>query len=306
MPVKDLVDLGSKIQEMDGDLKRLDDVLRTPPDPEAVGSQPDEEDSKGEWPVQLAGHVTLQDITFGYSSLEPPLFEHITIDVPPGKRVAFVGPSGSGKTTLAYLVCGLYHPWEGAILFDNKRRGEIPRTVMINSFSVVGQDIFLFEGTVRDNLTLWDRTIPDEVLIRACEDAAILDVVLTQPGGLDGRILEGGVNLSGGQRQRLEIARALVQNPSILVLDEATSALDAETEAIIAERLRLRGCTMILVAHRLSTIPTAMKSSCSRKARSSSGARMMNCGRDRASTRNCFARAKGSRKPKYDQQRIKF
>ena len=107
---------------------------------------------------------------------------------------------------------------------------------------------------MRDNLTLWDGTVPDEVLVRACEDAAVLDVVLALPGGLDGMLLEGGANLSGGQRQRLEIARALVQNPSILVLDEATSALDAETERIIVERLRLRGCTCVVVAHRLSTI----------------------------------------------------
>jgi ATP-binding cassette subfamily C protein len=186
--------------------------------------------------------------------VEPPLFENITIDIPPGCRVAFVGASGSGKTTLAYLICGLYRPWAGAVLFDGQPRTAIPHAVMVNSFAMVGQDITIFEGTVRDNLTLWDRTLPDETLLRACEDAAILEVVLALPGGLDGWLLEGGANLSGGQRQRLEIARALVQNPSILVLDEATSALDAETERIIIERLRLRGCTCVVVAHRLSTI----------------------------------------------------
>ena len=137
---------------------------------------------------------------------------------------------------------------------DGSPRAEVPREVLIHSFSMVSQDITLFEGTVRDNLTLWDRTVPDEVLVRACEDASVLDVVLALPGGLDGMLLEGGANLSGGQRQRLEIARALVQNPSILVLDEATSALDAETERVIVERLRLRGCTCVVVAHRLSTI----------------------------------------------------
>jgi ATP-binding cassette subfamily C protein len=125
---------------------------------------------------------------------------------------------------------------------------------MTRSFSVVSQEVTIFEGTVRENLTLWDNSIPNETLLRACEDAAILDVVLALPGGLDGRLVEGGNNLSGGQRQRLEIARALVVNPSILVLDEATSALDAETECTIVERLRLRGCTCVVVAHRLSTI----------------------------------------------------
>ena len=256
-PIKDLVDLGSEIQEMDGDLKRLDDVLRAPPDPGALhetGEDKEGENSPGEWPLQLQGRVTLKDITFGYSPVEPPLFTDINIDVKPGNRIAFVGASGSGKTTLAYLVCGLYQPWEGAVLFDGVARSEIPRTLMTNSFSVVGQDVTIFEGTVRENLTLWDSTIHDEALVKACRDAAVLDVVLALPGGLDGHLLEGGTNLSGGQRQRMEIARALVQNPTVLVLDEATSALDAETERIIVDRLRLRGCTCVVVAHRLSTI----------------------------------------------------
>src|SRR5262249_14754986 len=122
------------------------------------------------------------------------------------------------------------------------------------SIGYVDQDILLFEGTVRDNLTLWDRTVPDAALVRACQDAAILDVVLALPGGFDAVLPEGGVTLSGGQRQRLEIGRPLLNTPSILVLDEATSALDAESERVIADNLRRRGCTCLLVAHRLSTI----------------------------------------------------
>jgi len=118
----------------------------------------------------------------------------------------------------------------------------------------VEQEIFLFGGTVRDNLTLWDDTIPDAQLLQACQDAAILDVVMAISGGLNGKLLESAANLSGGQRQRLEIARALVNNPSILVMDEATSALDAETEKQIDRNIRRRGCTCIVVAHRLSTI----------------------------------------------------
>ncbi|MEM7404036.1 MAG: NHLP family bacteriocin export ABC transporter peptidase/permease/ATPase subunit [Pseudomonadota bacterium] len=252
-PIKDLVDLGAEIQELDGDLKRLDDVLAAEVDPEAVGEKTSVDETIN-WPLQLEGDIDIRGLTFGYSPLEPPLFDDVNINVPPGRRVAFVGSSGSGKSTMANIICGLYQPWDGGVYFDNYLRREIPRNVMVASFSVVSQEVFLFEGTVRENLTFWDETIPDSTLNRACEDAAILDVVLALPGGLDGHLREGGANLSGGQRQRLEIARALVQNPAILVLDEATSALDAETERIIDERLRLRGCTCVIVAHRLSTI----------------------------------------------------
>jgi ATP-binding cassette, subfamily C, bacterial len=253
-PIKDLVDLGAEIQELDGDLKRLDDVLIAEADPEAIGERDSGDEEVLDWPLQLEGQISIKNMSFGYSPLEAPLFDKLSIEVPPGRRVAFVGASGSGKSTMANIICGLYQPWEGEVLFDGNRRLDIPRSVMVASFSVVSQEVFLFEGTVRENLTFWDSTIPDETLVRACEDAAILDVVLALPGGLDGQLREGGANLSGGQRQRVEIARALVQNPTVLVLDEATSALDAETERVIDERLRLRGCTCVMVAHRLSTI----------------------------------------------------
>jgi ATP-binding cassette, subfamily C, bacterial len=126
--------------------------------------------------------------------------------------------------------------------------------VITHSLALIEQDISLFAGSVRDNLTLWDSTVPLSSLVRACKDAAIHEVILSMPGGYNADLAEGATNLSGGQRQRLEIARALVNNPSILVMDEATSALDAETEKIIDQRLRERGCTCVIVAHRLSTI----------------------------------------------------
>jgi len=151
-------------------------------------------------------------------------------------------------------VCGLYEPWEGEILLDGKPRSQLPRSVLASSVAMVEQDIFLFAGTVTENLTLWDDTVPRNDVIQACKDAAINDLVLLMPGGYDAELIEAGANISGGQRQRLEIARALVRNPSILVLDEATSALDAETEVIIDRNLRRRGCSCIVVAHRLSTI----------------------------------------------------
>jgi ATP-binding cassette subfamily C protein len=141
-------------------------------------------------------------------------------------------------------------------LFDGIPMAEIPHQRFAASVGAVNQEIFLFEGTVRDNLTLWDPTIDDTDLTRALRDAGMLDFVAARPGGIAGAVLEGGRNLSGGQRQRLEIARALVAYPSVLVLDEATAALDTLTESYILERIRMRGATCVVIAHRLSTIRT--------------------------------------------------
>lgn len=253
-PVNTLVGLGNKIQELEGDLNRLDDVLSNPINPGLKDENLPTQYATPTISYRLQGNVELRNITFGYSRVEDPLIENFSCTLKPGQRVAFVGGSGSGKSTLSKLVTGLYQPWEGEILFDGIPRQNIPRPVLSNSLAMVEQEIFLFSGTVRDNLTLWDETISNTQTMKACQDAAILDVVMAIPGGLDGKLLEGAANLSGGQRQRLEIARALVNDPTILVMDEATSALDTETEKIIDRNIRRRGCTCIIVAHRLSTI----------------------------------------------------
>jgi ATP-binding cassette, subfamily C, bacterial len=248
-PVNQLVSLGGELQELEGNLNRLDDVLSNPiiysPSPSSLSSLPS---------PKLEGYLELRNITFGYNRTAAPLVENFSLKLKPGQRVALVGGSGSGKSTIAKLVSGLYQPWSGEIYFDGELRSQIPHQVLVNSIATIEQDIMLFAGTVRDNLTLWDTTIPDSTVMQACRDAAVHDIVLSLPGGYGADLLEGATNLSGGQRQRLEIARSLVNNPSILLMDEATSALDAETEKIIDQNLRLRGCTCIIVAHRLSTI----------------------------------------------------
>jgi len=249
-PINQLVGLGGSLQEVEGEMTRLDDVLRHPEDPAVKAA----EQPAAAAPVKLLGQLELREVTYGYSRLDPPLIEGFHLLVRPGSRVALVGASASGKSTVAKLIGGLYRPWSGAVLLDGRPRIEVPRAVIANSLAMVDQEFFLCEGTVREVLTLWDRSAPDEDLIRAAKDACIHEDIAARPGGYDSKVEEGGTNFSGGQRQRLEIARALVGNPSLLVLDEATSGLDPVTEKQIDDNLRRRGCTCVIVAHRLSTI----------------------------------------------------
>jgi NHLM bacteriocin system ABC transporter peptidase/ATP-binding protein len=248
-PINALVALGGSLQEVEGEMNRLDDVHCHEAQPES-GREETASPELG----RLRGQLELRNVTFGYSRMEPPLIEDLSLTVRPGARVALVGASGSGKSTVARIASGLYRPWSGEVLLDGRPLSEIPRAVRADSMALVDQTIFLIEGSVREVLTLWDATVAEPDMVQAARDAWIHEVIAARPGGYASRVEEGGFNFSGGEQQRLEIARALVNNPSLLILDEATSALDPVAEEEIAGNLRRRAITCLIVAHRLSTI----------------------------------------------------
>ena len=254
-PVGRFVEFADERQMLETHMQRLDDIMETPEDP--VSTRRDGEANAiatFDGRLRLTGHVELRSVTFGYNRGRPPLIKDFNLLIKPGQRVAVVGPSGSGKSTLSRLVSGLYQPWSGEILLDGRARHEIPEEVLSRSLSMVDQHDVLFSATVRENITLWNPAVPDDDVVDAARDACIHDEILSRPLGYATPVEEDGDNFSGGQRQRLEIARALVGNPTVLILDEATSALDAATEEYVDDALRRRGCSCLIVAHRLSTV----------------------------------------------------
>lgn len=247
-PAMTIVSAGQTLQEMRTKMDRVDDVMEYPKEElfkegEITGDM-----------QKLTGNIELKNVVFGYSTFDEPIIKDFSINIPLGKSVAIVGESGCGKSTISKLIAGLYKPWSGEILFDDKPLNQIPQNIFRGSLAVVDQDIILFEDTIANNIKLWDSSIEDFEMILAANDAQIHEDIMQRPRGYQYKLIEGGKNLSGGQRQRIEIARALAQDPTIIVLDEATNALDAKTEYDVVTAIRNRGITCIIIAHRLSTI----------------------------------------------------
>ena len=203
---------------------------------------------------KLRGEVELRNVTFGYDRSLPPILKNFSMKIRPSEKVAFVGFSGCGKSTIAKLISGLYEPWEGEVLLDGIPVQQLNRAVKNNSLSVVNQDITLFEGTIADNIKMWDDSIEDFSMVLAANDAQIHQDIANRPGAYQTLLTENGKNFSGGQRQRIEIATALAKDPTILIMDEGTSALDSKTEQLVMQHIGSLGITTILIAHRLSTI----------------------------------------------------
>ena len=203
--------------------------------------------------------LELKSVSYSYQTMEAETLalKEISLQIEEGEFISIVGPSGCGKSTVTKIVSGLYRPWEGTVLFDGVDTYSIPKEVINASVSTVSQNITLFSGSIRDNLTMWNPCISEVDMVQAAKDACIHDVISQKPGGYDFKLTEGATNMSGGQRQRLEIARALATNPTILVMDEATSALDPVVEKQIIDNIKRRGCTCVIVAHRLSAIRDA-------------------------------------------------
>lgn len=250
-PFRHLTDLGQVLQEIKAELLRLDDSLQNKKDTWFLQKKEAASFEK------LQGELVLENVSYGYAKTQMPLIKNFSLKIEPGKMVALVGPSGCGKSTIAKLALGLIEPWEGRVLYDGKKRRNIHPLSLARSIGGVDQSIFLFSGSIKDNITFWNTEISDESLIRAAMDASIHETILNRSKGYQSSLETKGRNISGGERQRLEIARALALDPSLFILDEATSSLDAETEKQIMRSIKRRSSSCLLIAHRLSTVKEA-------------------------------------------------
>lgn len=248
-PLIELLEVSEYFYKLKGDVARIADVKQQATE-DILSSVDTTLNLSTKTPQPL---LELRQVQFGYSKLEPPIFANISLKINAGERVAIVGPTGGGKSSMAKLICGLYAPWSGEILLQDVPLREVSRAHLASLIGVVDQHIFLFAASIRDNLTLWNPKIADNTIYQALKIAHI-DEVVRERGGLECWVEERGRNFSGGQVQRLEIARALLGNPQLLILDEATAALDPLVEQKIYANLRRQHCTLVIIAHRLSTI----------------------------------------------------
>lgn len=248
-PVEDFIDIYQDFVQMRCEMERVEDVLDYPTDVDDYS-----EISNLDTENKLMGKIDVENITFGYGKLGRPVLTNFSMNLKPGSWVAIVGGSGSGKSTVAKLVTGLYKPWSGSIKFDDKTKDEIDPYIFHSSVAIVDQEKVMFHDSIKNNIKMWDESIEDFAVMLAARDSDIHEAIITRPDGYNHVISEGGKDFSGGQCQRIEIARALAQEPTIIILDEATSALDAKTENKVMQNIRKLGCTCIVIAHRLSTI----------------------------------------------------
>lgn len=250
-PALNLVNLNQTLQLLRINLLRIDDVMCHPQDSLL------DQDKFSKRLIsfdRLNGQVEVKGVSFGYGPLDPPLLKDIHLSIPAGTTAALVGTTGCGKSTLIKLIGGLLNPRNGEILFDGIPHLQYPREVLSRSIAVVEQNSYLFEDSVQQNINLMDPMPNQKEMIQAAQDACIHNDIMLRPGGYQSILERGGANFSGGQRQRLEVACALSRNPSILILDEATSAVDSITERKILENVRRKGCTCLIITHRLKTI----------------------------------------------------
>jgi ABC-type bacteriocin/lantibiotic exporter with double-glycine peptidase domain len=251
-PFQRLAGLWNKLQEIGIAIERLCDVIEAKPE--------ENRESHRQEIDKLQGYVKFKNVTFRYNKdAEVNILENINFEIKPGQTIALVGRSGSGKTTLSKLILGLYQPISGSISIDHQDLKNISLHSLRSQIGIVDQDTFLFSGTVKHNITLANPNATQSEIHRAAELAGADEFISKMPMGYDTEIGEGGSMLSGGQRQRIAIARALLNDPKLLIFDEATSSLDTESERIIQENLEKirRDRSTIIIAHRLSTVQNA-------------------------------------------------